>query len=88
MHALPPGRVKHVLVIIATTAVLGLALELLGRRLPAFHAIARDAIVVVVTLGVVALIRALLPRREQRRHGDRRHPEERRHRAEELGPRA
>jgi hypothetical protein len=81
MHAPPPGRVKPVLVIVAIIVVLVVALELLGRRLPAFHSIARDVVVVVVTLGIVALIRSLLPRREQRRHGERRHAEERRHRA-------
>jgi hypothetical protein len=78
MHAPPPGRVRPVLVIFTMVAALVLVLEMLGRQLPAFHALARDTTVIVVAIGIVGLIRALLPRRSQRRHGERRHMPERR----------
>lgn len=78
MHAPPPGRVRPVLFIFAIAAGLVLVLEFLGRRLPAFHALTRDAVMIVVALGIVGLIRSMVPRREQRRHGERRHLPERR----------
>jgi hypothetical protein len=66
------------LIIIAVVLAIAVGLELLGRRAPAFHALSRDAITVVIAIGIVGLIRSLVPRREQRRRGDRRRSRERR----------
>jgi len=78
MNRLPPGRLRPILVIVAIVVAIALGLEMLGHRLPALHSLLRDAITIVIAIGIVAVIRSLVPRREERRTGDRRHRDERR----------
>jgi len=66
------------LIIIAVVLAIALGFELVGRWASAFHALSRDAITIVIAIGIVGVIRSLLPRREQRRRGDRRRSRERR----------
>ena len=78
MNRLPPGRLRPILIIVAIVVAIALGLEILGRRLPALHSLLRDAITIVIAIGIMGVIRALVPRREERRRRDRRHRDERR----------
>ena len=77
---LPTGRIRRVVVIVLVTVAVVVALELVARFSPALGAMMHGAMGAVVIVALVFLIRSLTPRYHQRRHGERRHEPDRRHR--------
>jgi hypothetical protein len=76
----PWGRFRHIGSVVLVTAAAVIVLRQVSRWAPAFAGLLAPAVVVIVVLGLIVLIRGLVPRREQRRHAERRKHSERRHR--------